>query len=245
MKDKSIAAKILLIAIGVISGLAYQQVGAEEGIVIPNGNFEEAGNDAILKPAGSLGLGLILGRPIEAAPLGSGPWGAASTGILNLIAPPTVRIDSGGSGDGKCVVGGLAVVQLLGSNYLANRARIFQTLDIGAEPYAIYTVEVEIDNGTPLSVDVLSKIGFGIALEAGGQTLALAEGPEGFAALSISILSGSKHRLRASFLVEDEVPAGNLGIQITVGGGTGFISAGVLPDFGIDNVTLKINRLQS
>ncbi|MEZ5302523.1 MAG: hypothetical protein R3F11_18095 [Verrucomicrobiales bacterium] len=61
MKDKSIAAKILLIAIGVISGLAYQQVGAEEGIVIPNGNFEEAGNDAILKPAGSLGPGLILG----------------------------------------------------------------------------------------------------------------------------------------------------------------------------------------
>ena len=215
------------------------QARAEESAVpIPNGDFESSGND------GSVGGFLPLFSPsLSATPLANGPWNARSVAVLGLLAAPEVKIASNGAGNGTCQISGLAGVSALGS-LINNRASVSQTLNVTAEPQAIYTLEADIDRGSLLTAGVLSQNGVGIALTLNGATVATSM--NGTAPLlSLELLAGTRYHVTLRYITGDTPPAGNFGIRLFAGEGAALLSAGVLPTVTFDNVKLTVNLLES
>lgn len=121
-------------------------------LTVPNGDFSEVGN------AGSVGGG-VLGASGTNVPVGAGPWTATYNGVIGLLAPPTLEINS--------VNGTAAIDGLLGINALSivnNGGHFGQTLSSNWLPNKRYTLIANLDAGVVLDLPLLSAAGTGIML---------------------------------------------------------------------------------
>lgn len=127
--------------------------GASAGfLVVPNGDFSDAAN------AGSVGGG-VLGASGTNVPIGSGPWTATYNGVLGLLAPPVLEINSVNK---TAVIDGLLGVNALG--IVNNGGHFGQTLSSNWQPTKRYTLIANLDTGVVLDLPLLSAAGTGIML---------------------------------------------------------------------------------
>lgn len=127
-------------------------------VAIPNGDFSDAGN------FGTIGGGLI-GASGTDVPIGAGPWTGSYSGVLGLLAPPTLTISAG-----QANISGLAAANVFG--ILDNGGYFSQTLTTSYLPQERYTLTAEVDTGASLDLGLLSGGNIGVALRSGGTTLA-------------------------------------------------------------------------
>jgi hypothetical protein len=210
-------------------------------ITVPNGNFETAGNSGNIGGSGLLGS---VGPNESEFPLAGGPWGAATWGILGLISPPQITIDSNGASNGTCTIAGLAGLQLLNLPLLNTHAVVSQTLTATAEPYVIYTLEADVDRSTLLSASLLAQDGVGIGLTINGTQVASSLTSTG-SFFSIQLLSGTTYHITLKYATGDEPPAGQIGIRLFTGEGSGLLHTGALSDVVFDNIRLTATKLEA
>jgi hypothetical protein len=144
---------LLAVAIAAATGHAF---GA--AVPVPNGDFSDPDN------FGTVGGGLIGGSGV-AVPIGDGPWLANYSGVLGLLAPPSLTIR-----DGSATINGLAAANILG--ILNNGASFTQTLPLDFEAGKRYTLSLDIDTGTLLDIGLLTNGNFGLSLWDGDVMIA-------------------------------------------------------------------------
>ncbi|HWB04790.1 MAG TPA: hypothetical protein VG796_17305 [Verrucomicrobiales bacterium] len=224
-------------------GLTLVSVCRAENVTIPvpNGDFETAGNSGSIGGSGPLGL---VGPNTSASPLAGGPWSAATWGILGLVSPPVITINSNGASDGYCRISGLVGLKLLNLPLFNTHAVVSQTLTNQAEPFVVYTLEADVDRSTVLSASLLAEDGVGIGLTVNGTEVASSLTSTGNF-LSVQLLSSTTYRITLKYATGEVPPAGSLGIRLFTGEGSGLLHTGVLQDVKFDNVRLTAFKLEA
>lgn len=209
----------------------------ETTFAVPNGDFENPNNH------GTLGGGL-LALPGAGGPalLGDGPWSGRSKGVAGLLTPPRINISSHNS-EGRCRISGLAVVNTLGG-LVGNSASVWQQLELPAEKWTIYTLQVDVDRGVVLNAGLLSRDGVGAALTVNGNTVASSLTSQA-EFLKIELLQGTRYRLTLRYATQDTVPAGKIGVRLFAGEAPSLLQAAVLAAVTFDNIQLTVNRLEA
>lgn len=231
------------VGMAAVIGLTLVSVCRAEDVAIPvpNGDFETAGNSGSIGGSGPFG---IVGSNASANPLAGGPWSAATSGILGLISPPVITINSNGSSDGYCRISGLAGLKLLNLPLFNTHAVVSQTLTNQAEPFVVYTLEADVDRSTVLSASLLAEDGVGIGLTINGTEVASSLTSTG-SFLSVQLLNSTTYRITLKYATGEEFPAGALGIRLFTGEGSGLLHTGVLQDVKFDNIRLTAFKLEA
>lgn len=205
---------------------------ANAGLVtVPNNDFLQAGN------AGTVGGGLLT-PPATNVPIGSdgGPWTGNYAGILNLLAPPTLTIDSGA---GAASIGGVAGISVAG---IVNNGGYFnQTLS--STPYVAtkrYTVWTNVDAAEVLDLGLLADTGVGIALRSGTTVLA-STATAAPSLVNLSLLGGNLYRLT---LVYDTGASVSGNVDITLfDQPSGILTASLIPGVSFSGVGLNVGAI--
>jgi protocatechuate 3,4-dioxygenase beta subunit len=177
---------------------AAAEAAPAANITVPNGDFSDPGN------FGSVGGGL-LGATGTDIPIGAGPWSASYSGILGLLAPPTLEIDAG-----TATISGLAGINLLG--LLNNSGSFNQTLPAQYEPGRIYTLSADVNVGALLGIGALRDGLAGISLTREDGTVASTVTSPG-AFIDITVLDGTTYHLELSW-ASDASASGAIGIRL-------------------------------
>ena len=191
-------------------------------IPIPNGDFSDPSNN------GSVGGGLI-GDTGSNVTIGSGPWTATYSGVVGLLAPPTVTI-----GSGKGTISGIAGAGAISA--VDNSAFFFQTLAVGFTANTTYTLTADITSSQPLTLTLLSTGNAGIALTGTSGTLASTANTDP-SLIGLTDLGSNTTEVTLQFTTGAVAPSGNIGIQLFAQP-NGVLNANLLPSVSFDNVTL-------
>ncbi|MEO7430537.1 MAG: hypothetical protein ABIR62_00530 [Dokdonella sp.] len=178
--------------------------GATAGLInVPNGDFSLPAN------AGSIGGGILTPIGVDVAIGSAGtPWTGTFTGILAVLAPPTLTIDA---------VAQTANIQgLIGINVgglLSNSGYFSQVLS-GTPwiPNKRYTVWTDIDVGRPIGLDVLGAANVGIALRSGLNVLS-ASTTAAAPLVTLDLLHDTDYRLKLVYDTGATVN-GNVGLEL-------------------------------
>lgn len=127
---------------------------------VPNGDFSAPAD------AGTVGGGL-LGSSGTNVPIGAGPWMASYRGVIGLLAPPLMQIDS--------VTRSASISDVLGIQALSilnNGGYFSQVLPASYQPNKRYTLVTEIRQGMALDLPLMAAAGVGSAFRSGNTVLA-------------------------------------------------------------------------
>ena len=195
-------------------------------VSIPNGDFSDAGN------FGTIGGGVIGGSGTD-VPIGAGPWTGSYSGVLGLLAPPTLTISAG-----EANISGLAAANVLG--ILNNGGYFSQTLATLYVPQERYTLSADVDTGAPLDVSLLGASNVGLALRSGGTTLAsTATAPPQL--IGLQPLGGTAYTLSLIFDSNDTV-SGAIDVELFALP-QGLIGTSLRTDVTFTNVTLDATAI--
>ncbi|MBO9662154.1 Ig-like domain-containing protein [Dokdonella sp.] len=196
-------------------------------VPIPNGDFSSATN------VGTIGGGLLGASGTDVAIGSTGPWTGSYYGVLGLLAPPQLSIASGGA-----TVGGLLGINVLG---LVNNGGYFsQSLPVGYEVGKRYTITARISAAGVLDLGVLGSGNVGLALRAGGVTLAsTATAPPQL--ISLSTIGTNEYQVQLRHDVTAPI-AGNVDVQL-LGTPSGLLTANLLGSITYTQVTLDASAI--
>lgn len=207
-------------------GCTFVPAASAAPIVVPNGDFFDAGN------FGTIGGGPLGGSGTD-VPIGSGPWTGTYNGVLGLLAPPALTISAG-----QATVSGLVAVNVLG--ILNNGGYFSQTLATPYEAQKRYTLSAEVDAGTSLDLGLLASGNFGLALRSGTATLAsTATAPSQLVALAP--LGGTTYLLTLLF-DSNETAGGAVDVQLFAEP-QGLTGSGLLPAVTFGAVSLDATAI--
>ena len=153
-------------------------------LTIPNADFSDDAN------FGAVGGGLVGASGTDVS-IGAGPWTGSYSGVLGLLAPPTLTIATG-----VATIDGLAAANVLG--ILNNGGYFSQTLGTTYVPQERYTLAADVDTGASLDAGTLGGGNVGIALRSDGATLASTATAPG-ALVGVQPLGGTLYRLSLMF----------------------------------------------
>ncbi|HEX4412707.1 MAG TPA: Ig-like domain-containing protein [Lacipirellulaceae bacterium] len=187
-------------------------------IPVPNGDFSNAGN------IGQVGGGVLGGSGFSL--IGSGPWSGTYQGILALLAPPVLSINSG-----SATISGLAGVS--GVGIVDNSGYFSQDLTTAYAPTKRYVLNATVDANTPLNVGLLSSAQAGIALTRGTTELASTRNAT---LLELSLLSGTSYKLTLVYET-GATASGNIGVKL-FSNPQNLLTANLLSSVSFSNVTL-------
>ncbi|TDR48533.1 hypothetical protein DFR29_101153 [Tahibacter aquaticus] len=126
---------------------------------VPNGDFSAPSD------AGTVGGG-VLGSSGTNVLIGAGPWMASYRGVIGLLAPPLMQIDS--------VTRSASISDVLGIQALSilnNGGYFSQIVPASYQPNKRYTLVTEIRQGVDLDLPVMAVSGVGSAFRAGNTVL--------------------------------------------------------------------------
>lgn len=205
---------------------------ANAGLVtVPNSDFLQAGN------AGTVGGGLV-NPPATNVPIGTsgGPWTGNYSGVLTILAPPTLTIDSGA---GTATISGIAGLSI--ATIINNGGYFNQTLS--STPYVAtkrYTVWTNITSGELLDLGLLTDTGVGVALRSGGTTLA-SSATAGAGLVNLSLLGADLYRLTLVYDTGASV-SGNVDIAL-FDQPAGLLTASLVPSVSFSKVGLNVGAI--
>lgn len=206
-------------------------VAAQAGaIAVPNGDFSMATN------AGTIGGGIVGGAAVDQG-IGSsgGPWKGTYNGVLALLAPPTLTIDTTAH---TAAISGLVGVNVGG--ILSNGGYFSQTLGDAYLPTKRYTVSANVDTGSPLTLGVLGTANAGISLRSGATVLgSSATAPPQL--IDLSLLNGTNYRLRLIYDTGASV-SGNVDVQL-FDLPQGLVTANLLGSVAFGDVSLNVGAI--
>jgi hypothetical protein len=194
-------------------------------VTVPNADFATAANN------GAIGGGLIGGS--GSGPVGSGPWQGSYTGVLALLAPPTLTI---GMGSGS--VSGLAGVNVLG--LLNNGAYYSQTLSTNFLPNKRYLISADVDTGGTIGLSLLGTGNAGLALASGATRVAsTVTAPASL--ITISPVSGTVFRVTLTYTT-GPTASGPITVQL-LAEPTNLLTVNLANTVRFDNVVLSATAL--
>lgn len=203
--------------------IAPSSLNAVISLTVPNGDFEATNNfDSEEAPF----AGLLGNYDRE---FGTGPWSAAGTGILNLLAAPETTI-----GSGVAVVSSLASVNIGG--ILSNSATFYQN-DIGStflENYA-YTLTVSFVTSELLTVSAFENSKTGVSLRSDGVATPLSGAG---ILLDLAIVDTNSGTLTYTFTADASFAGKDIGVELYVGKGSALAAVDALGDVTFNNVEL-------
>ncbi len=210
--------RVILVA---IAALTFSSLGVGAPIPVQNGNFMDTSNN------GSVGGGLI--GSSGSADIGGGPWQGTYAGILDLLAPPLLTINSG-----HATISGLAGTNVL---VLVNNGGYFsQNLSTAYTSNQHYVLSAIVDAASALDTGTLNNGNVGLALTEGTTILAsTADAPA--SAVSLSLLNGTSYQLSLSYDT-GTIVSGNIGIEL-LAEPQNLVSANLLGTVNFSNVTLS------
>ena len=214
---------LLVLMLGLLLPLLSQASPAAlpaASVTVPNGDFSDANNN------GSIGGAALSGS--GSGVIGTGPWGAAYSGVAGVLAQPTLTI-----GSGHARIGGLIGINAGG--ILNNQGRLLQNTGVAWQPNRRYTLEADIDAGSVLALSVLTSGNAGIAMATGvGKAARLSASTSGSATLTV--LSGNTYRLKIEYMTGASV-SGNIFLHLFAEP-SGLVGANLLGSVDFDNVSL-------
>jgi hypothetical protein len=203
-------------------------------ITVPNGNFLSSTN------AGHIG-GAVIGSPISNQGIGSasGPWNGSTSGILGLVAAPSMTISTtGGYGNtGSAEISGVVNTAVIG-NPLDNGAFFSQTLSSAFQANTTYTLTADVYTGSVLTASLLANRSVGIALANGtglGNLLASTTTVNP-SLVNLSLLSANCYELSLTYTTGSSV-SGNITVDL-LDTPSGLATANLFSDVVFSNVTL-------
>lgn len=182
-------------------GVLFAAAIAAAPLDVPNGDFSDPGNN------GTVGGG-ILGGSGANVPIGAGPWLGTYNGILALLAPPELTVDSASQ---SATISGVAG-GLIGLDLLNNGGYFSQTLPSSYQLGRLYILSVDLDVGEPLGLDLLSTTNTGIALTSLGSVIA-SNSTAAPGLIDLALLTGDTYRLRFGHVAGLEA-IGNIGVRL-------------------------------
>lgn len=186
---------VLLLGLAVLAMPAL----AQGPVTIPNHDFSNPAN------AGSLGG--VIGPDIVNQAIGAGPWRGNASGVLGLLAQPTLTIDAVQQ---QATLSGLLGINIGG--LLNNGGSFVQTLGESWQFGRLYILSAEIATGNPLDLGLLTGANTGIALTAGGNTLA-ASTTAPASLVDLALVEDNRYRLRFGYLA-DIAASGFIGVRL-------------------------------
>jgi len=200
-------------------------------LTVPNADFALAGN------AGSVGGGLLTPAGTN-VPIGTsgGPWLGNYNGILSVLAPPTLTIDSGSGTASISGIAGISIAAIINNGGFFN-----QTL--ASTPYEAtkrYTVWTDITTNELLNLGLLSDTGVGVALRSGSTVLA-SSATAAPALVNLSLLSGNLYRLTLVYDTGASV-SGNVDVAL-FDQPTGLLTASLIPGVSFSNIGLNVGAI--
>lgn len=110
-----------------------------------------------------------------------------------------------------------------------------------------YTLALDVNIGSLLSLSLLSSNGFGVGITTGSSSSAFGsfytQSTTSPTSISLSLLGGTTDRLTYQFTSGASVPAGDIGVVIYAGYGTQAITLDLGTTYRIDNVSLAMNAV--
>lgn len=227
-RDGTSGAKHAIVVLLGAAGIALSMSAQAGPITVPNGDFSVAGN------IGSVGGGLIgsAGTDIGIGP-SAGPWTATYNGVLSLLAPPTLTINSG-----SATISGVLGVNVIAP--LSNGAFFSQTLPVSYQPNKRYTMSADIDAGGSLGLGVLATTNVGIGLRSGSTVIgSSATAPA--ALVSLAPLAATSYHLT---FVHDTGPtvSGNVNVML-FDQPQNLVTAQLLTSISFANVALNVGAI--
>lgn len=212
-----------------LAGLCLAGVLAAEPIVVPNGDFSDPANH------GSVGGGILGGSGADVL-IGAGPWLGTYSGILLLLAPPTLSIDSDA---GTATISGVAGA-LSGINLLNNNGYFSQSVPTAYQIGRLYVASVDMVSDTPIGLDLLGSSNAGIALVSNDNVVASSStATEGL--LDLDLLEGDSYRLRFGYVAGLEA-TGNIELRL-FNQPSGLATLDLFPQITFSNVQLEVREI--
>jgi hypothetical protein len=211
--------------LAIAGALAFGGAASAAPVVVPNADFATAANN------GNIGGGLIGGS--GSGPIGSGPWQGSYTGVLALLAPPTLTI-----GMGNATVTGLAGVNVLG---LVNNGGSFrQTLSTNFLPNKRYLISADVDTGSTVGLSLLGTGNAGLAL-ASGATRVASTATAAPSLITVVPISGTVARVTLSYAT-GPTASGPITVLL-LAEPTSLLTVNLANTVRYDNVTLSATAL--
>lgn len=192
---------------------------------VPNGDFSDSAND------GTVGGGLI-GASGMNVDIGDGPWLGTFNGILALLAPPELTVDSSTQ---TATLTGLAG-GLVGLNALSNGGYFSQTLPSTYQLGRLYILSADLNVGEPIGLDLLGTTNTGIALTSGGSVIA-SSSTSAPGLVDLALLTGDTYRLRFGHVAGLEA-IGNIGVRL-FNQPQGLLTLDLLQSVSFSNISME------
>jgi hypothetical protein len=154
-----VGATIRSLCIALVAGFGLAGAANAGFLTVPNGDFSAAAN------AGTVGGGVV-GASGTNVPVGSGPWTGTYNGVVGLLVPPTLTIDSA---NGTATINGLLGISVV--TIVNNNGHFGQTLASNTQSNKRYTLIANLETGATLDLPLLAAAGTGIEILAGAATL--------------------------------------------------------------------------
>jgi hypothetical protein len=185
---------------------------------------------------GTIG-GSLAGTPFD-GPIGSGPWNGSASGILNVVATPTLTI----SKTGGAVSGGSATIEGIVNTsstgpVVSNSGFFDQTPKKTYDPNSTYTLTAYVSSNSFTNSDLLASDGVGIALSNGANILVSSTTADP-SLVSLSLFSGNTYKLALTYITASNAPAGNINVEL-FDDPNGLASAHVFSSVSFSNVDLS------
>jgi hypothetical protein len=212
-----------------LAGLCLTSAMAAVPIVVPNGDFSDPANH------GTVGGGVLGGSGADVE-IGAGPWLGTYNGILLLLAPPTLAIDSEAQ---TATINGIAGA-LSGLNLLNNNGYFSQTLPDTYQIGRLYVASVDVTSSTPLALDLLGSNNAGIALVSNDVVVASStNAPETM--IDFNLQEENTFQLRFGYVAGLEA-TGNIGIRL-FNQPEGLAGLDLVPTMTFSNVQLEAREI--
>ncbi|MFD0894578.1 hypothetical protein KBB96_05840 [Luteolibacter ambystomatis] len=232
-------AKALLHATGILIGIPLATSAAT--LTVTNPNFDQGTGGQLAGTYSAVGTTTAMGP----SQIGTSGWYGRANVTNSIVSGfrPAIVVNSG-SATGMAAINFAqpsAPGSLAGSEM--PEADLWQVLT-GTPLVAntSYTLGVDVDAGSLLSIGSFSSVGFGIGVSTGGSTSSTGtlymDSLSNPSLADLSLISGTTQRLSLTFTTGAIVPGGDLGIVIFGGRGSQAMSGTNLYNFRIDNVTL-------
>jgi len=204
--------------------LGTADVALAAPVAVPNGDFSSAAN------VGSVGGGLLSGNGTNVT-IGLGPWTGTYTGVLGVLAPPTLAISAPNQ---NATIGGLLGISVLG--LLNNGGYIGQILTTTVQPNTRYIFSADIDAGRVLQLGLLNGTHTGIQLAANNVVLASSD-TAAPGAITLQPLQNTSYHLSMTYVSPMAIAADPIELRLFAQP-QGLLTADLLPTIAFDNVAL-------
>lgn len=148
-------------------------------------------------------------------PIGSGPWNASASGILNVAATPQLTI----SKTGGTVSGGSATIQGIVNTssagpVVSNSGFFYQALNNKTyDPDSTYLLTAYVSSNSFADFNLLATDGVGIALSNGANIVASSTTADP-SLVSLSLFSSNTYKLALTYITGSNAPAGNISVEL-------------------------------